>query len=143
MPATLYAWAQDHRGRRIAIEPFDFAESVRIDHCAAENGKRMLLFTYPLYGPDGANEVETIATIRDHRAVLPASCHDVVAGARPTTHHRRGRLVAAGCAGDRDAGRSVDHPGAVDEARPPIGDGGGTPGSLALLSVDPTQPPPC
>ena len=143
VPATLYAWAQDQRGRRIAIEPFDFAELVRIDHSAAENGKRMLLFPYPLYGPDGANEVETIATIRGHRAVLPASCHewwqalarrritDVVVWLPP------GAPVNATPVG----AWTTEAPSTRLVLRSEMA--GGRQGSLALLSVDPTQPPPC
>jgi hypothetical protein len=140
---TLYAWAHDHRGRRIAVEPFDFAELIRLDRTAPEDGKRMLLFTYPLYGPDGANDVESIATIRDHRVALPESCHawwqalarrritDVVVwlppGA-PVTATPLGRWTARA-------------PSTRLVLRSRLA--AGRHGSLALLSVDSTQPPPC
>ncbi len=143
VPRTLYAWTHEHAGRRIAVEPFDFAESIQLDRDAAEEGRRMLLFTYPLYGPDGANSVESIATIRDHRAELPESCHawwqalarrritDVVVWLPP------GAPVTATKVGSWTARAPSTRLVLRSELA------GGRHGSLALLSVDPTRPPPC
>lgn len=140
VPGSLYAWAHRHHHRRIAVEPMDFAEFIRLH---PTDGRRMLLFQYPLYGVGNTNDVQTIATIQGHRAIVPLTCHawwqelerrritDVV-----TWVPRR--VPVAESEIERWA---MQAPSSRLILRSPVE--GGDRGSMALITVDANQPTPC
>lgn len=142
-PRSLYVWAGQHHGRRIAVAPFSYAQAVDLDWDSPDHGETMLLFQYPLYGEGNTNDVQSIATLQNHRAVVPQSCPawwrelkrrritEVVVwvppGAPPTSS-REGRWTL------RSSSSRVILASGVN---------GGAKGSLVLIGVDTTDPAPC
>lgn len=73
---SVYTWAQRHPDRTIAVAPYDFADFAATQDQGFDWLQRAyaLLITYPLYGRDGSNRVEPVASFDGKRVVRPATC---------------------------------------------------------------------